>query len=72
MKMEKEENENSIKLELLDNSKDNEIDSKENRDKLYGNDISIKKPKKLGKLRTLLYIKDYPLIAIGANSKQIN
>ena len=72
MKIKEDENQNSIELDLLDNSKDNDYSIKENNDKLFGNDITDKKPKKLGKLRTLLYIKDYPLIAIGSNSKQIN
>ena len=38
---------------------------------LYGNDITIKKPSKLGELRILLYLKDYPLIAIGPQSNNI-
>ena len=72
MKIKDDEAQNSIELHLLDNSKDNDYNIKENNDKLFGNDINDKKPRKLGKLRTLLYIKDYPLIAIGSNSKQIN
>ena len=72
MKIKEDETQNSIELDLLDNSQDNDYRIKENNDKLFGNDINDKKPKKLGKLRTLLYIKDYPLIAIGSNSKQIN
>ena len=72
MKIKEDETQNSIELDLLDNSKDNDYNIKENNDKLFGNDINDKKPRKLGKLRTLLYIKDYPLIAIGSNSKQIN
>ena len=72
MKIKDDESPNSIELDLLDNSNDNDYIIKENNDKLFGNDINDKKPKKLGKLRTLLYIKDYPLIAIGSNSKQIN
>jgi len=71
MKKKGNEDQNSIELDLLDNSKDNDYRISENKDKLYGNDINDKKPRKLGKLRTLLYIKDYPLIAIGPNSKQI-
>ena len=71
MKIKEDETQNSIELDLLDNSKDNDYNIKENNDKLFGNDINDKKPRKLGKLRTLLYIKDYPLIAIGSNSKQI-
>ena len=34
---------------------------------IYGNDINIKKPKRLGNLRAFFYINDYPLIAIGPN-----
>ena len=71
MKKKGNEDQNSIELDLLDNSKDNDYRISENKDKLYGNDINDKKPRKLGKLRTLLYIKDYPLIAIGSNSKQL-
>ena len=71
MKIKDDETQNSIELDLLDNSQDNDYNIKENNDKLFGNDINDKKPRKLGKLRTLLYIKDYPLIAIGSNSKQI-
>ena len=72
MKKKGNEDQNSIELDLLDNSKDNDYRISENKDKLYGNDINDKKPRKLGKLRTLLYIKDYPLIAIGTNSKHLN
>ena len=71
MKKKGNEDQNSIELDLLDNSKDNDYRISENKDKLYGNDINDKKPRKLGKLRALLYIKDYPLIAIGPNSKQL-
>ena len=71
MKKKGNEDQNSIELDLLDNSKDNDYRIRENKDKLYGNDINDKKPRKLGKLRALLYIKDYPLIAIGPNSKQL-
>ena len=72
MKRKQNEKENLIELDLLDNSQNNDYSIKETKDKLYGNDINDKKPRKLGKLRTLLYIKDYPLIAIGTNSKNLN
>ena len=48
-------------------NKSNDYDSKtinENHT-LFGNNISIMKPNKLGKTIALLYIKDFPLITIG-------
>ena len=42
MKKEENENQNSIELDLLDNSKDNDYNISENKDKLYGNDINDK------------------------------
>ena len=71
MRIKKEPEKNAIELELLENSNNNIEEKEENRYKLYGNDINIKKPKMLGKLRALLYINDYPLIIIGPHSKQL-
>jgi hypothetical protein len=34
-------------------------------DKVFGNDINIKRPSKMGKVFTSLYIMDNPLIVIG-------
>ncbi len=70
MKVKEEPNKNSIELELLEcyNKKEDKMEDKKN--KLYGNDINIERPKKLGKLRALLYIKDYPLIIIGPHCNQ--
>ena len=71
MKIKDDPDVNSIEMDLLENSKNDKDENEENKNKLYGNDINIKRPKKLGKLTALFYIKDYPLIAIGPNSKQI-
>ena len=59
----------SIEMELLGSSNCEEDEKEAEMNKLYGNDINIKRPKKLGKLRALLYIKDYPLIMIGSKCK---
>ena len=67
-KIKEESNQNSIELDLLEDSENNGEENRENKNKLiYGNDINIKKPKRLGNLRAFLYINDYPLIAIGPN-----
>jgi hypothetical protein len=50
-----EENDNEKRADLL----------MINKETIYGNDIKIKKPYKLGKTFTCLYIKNQPLIAIG-------
>ena len=50
-------------------SKNNNEDNEQKDSPLYGNDISIKKPKYLGNTRVLLYIGDYPLIILTRNSK---
>ena len=55
-------------LDILENSEKGGKENRGNKDKLiYGNDINIKNPKRLGNLRALLYINDYPLIVIGPN-----
>ena len=37
-------------------------------DYIYGNDISTKKPFKMGNLYTLFFISTHPIISIGCNS----
>ena len=72
IKTTKELDQNSIELELLENTENNEKCKKENRNKLiYGNDINIKNPAKLGNLRAFIYINNYPLIAVGPNCNKI-
>jgi len=67
-KIKEESNQNSIELDLLEDSENNDEQNLEKKNKLiYGNDINIKKPKRLGNLRAFFYINDYPLIAIGPN-----
>ena len=68
IKTREEPNQNSIELELLEDSENNADENFEKKNKLiYGNDFNIKKPKRLGNLRAFFYINDYPLIAIGPN-----
>ena len=38
---------------------------------IYGNNIGIKFPKQIGKMRVLFYYREYPLIVIGPECKQI-
>ena len=67
MKKEEEINQNYQELDILEDSRNEEESFNENEYKLYGNDINIKNPKKLGNLRAFIYINNYPLIAIGPN-----
>lgn len=69
--MKEKQDMNSIELDLIEDSKEDKKEINDNKIKLYGNDITIKKPSKLGELRILLYLKDYPLIAIGPQSNNI-
>ena len=69
--MKEKQDMNSIELDLIEDSKEYKKEINDNKIKLYGNDITIKKPSKLGELRILLYLKDYPLIAIGPQSNNI-
>ena len=39
---------------------------------LYGNSITIVKPRNIGKVSAFLYIKDFPLIIIGPDCKLYN
>jgi hypothetical protein len=71
MKMKEKQDMDSIELDLIEDSKEDKKEINDNKIKLYGNDITIKKPSKLGELRILLYLKDYPLIAIGPQSNNI-
>lgn len=72
MKIKEDPIKNSFELDLLDDSGNvKEKEEDEHCDKLFGNDINIEKPSKLGKLRVLLYIKNYPLIVIGAHCNLI-
>ena len=67
-KIKEESNQDSIELDLLEDSENNDEENLEKKNKLInGNDINIKKPKRLGNLRAFFYINDYPLIAIGPN-----
>ena len=68
MKKEQKPNQNYKELDILEDSRSEEESFNENEYKLYGNDINIKNPKKLGNLRAFLYIRDYPLIVLGPNS----
>ena len=67
MKPKEDSYQNSIELDLLEDSENKNEESDEKDNKLYGNDISIKNPKKLGNLRAFIYINDYPLIVLGPN-----
>ena len=68
MKGKEEQIQNFRELEILENSEKNWKENLENKNKLiYGNDINIKKPKRLGNLTALLYINDIPLIVLGPN-----
>ena len=69
--MKEKQDMDSIELDLIEDSKEDKKEINDNKIKLYGNDITIKKPSKLGELRILLYLKDYPLIAIGPKSNNI-
>ena len=60
-------------LDILENSEKSWKENRGNKNKLiYGNDVNIKNPKKLGNLRAFLYINDYPLIVIGPNCNKFN
>ena len=67
MSVREEQNQISKELDILEESGNNSELNREKRNKFCGNDINIKRPKKLGNLRAYFYIKDYPLIVIGPN-----
>ena len=68
MKGKEEQTQIYKELDILENSEKIGKENLENKNKLiYGNDVNIKNPKKLGNLRAFLYINDYPLIVIGPN-----
>ena len=63
------DNYNGEKLEIL------EIEKQDNNtilydDKVFGNDIKIKKPYRYGKTFTCLYYKNHPIIVIGPDCKE--
>ena len=71
---------NSRSKELLNDKKESLIEVNEeknyenknnNKNLLYGNNIKIKNPKKIGKMWAFLYYKGNPLIVIGPNCKKI-
>ena len=62
MKIKEELNQNYQELDLLEDSGNIKEENSNKECKLYGNNINIKNPRKLGNLRAFLYIGDYPLI----------
>ena len=44
---------------------------RKNKNTLYGNNINIKEPKYIGKMKVLLYYRNNPLIVIGPDRKSI-
>ena len=61
---------NEQKSPFLENSEQNkEFQDNNKLNTLYGNDITIKCPKKIGNMRAFLYYKDNPLIVIGPDCK---
>lgn len=54
-----------------DNEEKNDsiINKRKNKNTLYGNNITIKAPKHIGKMKVLFYYKDNPLIVIGPDCK---
>jgi hypothetical protein len=44
MKIKDDPDVNSIEMDLLENSKNDKDENEENKNKLYGNDINIKRP----------------------------
>ena len=68
MKIKEKLNQNYQELDLLEDSGNIKEENSNKECKLYGNNINIKNPRKLGNLRAFLYIGDYPLIVLGPNS----
>ena len=56
---------------IEDNEEKNYENKNNNKNLLYGNNIKIKNPKKIGKMWAFLYYKGNPLIVIGPNCKKI-
>ena len=54
-----------------DNEEKNYKNKNNNKNLLYGNNIKMKNPKKIGKMWAFLYYKGNPLIVIGPNCKKI-
>ena len=65
MKLSAEQNQIPKELDILEESENISELIQEKGNKLYGNDINIKRPRNLGNLRAYFYIKDYPLIVMG-------
>ena len=65
------EQSNDIKLSLIEkgDKRDHLKIKAESKNTLYGNNIIIKNPKKIGKMRVLFYCNNYPLIVIGPECK---
>ena len=61
------------KESLKEDNKEKNYENKNNNKNLflYGNNIKIKNPKKIGKMWAFLYYKGNPLIVIGPNCKKI-
>ena len=64
---------NDKKESLIEVNEEKNYENKNNNKNLflYGNNIKIKNPKKIGKMWAFLYYKGNPLIVIGPNCKKI-
>lgn len=60
---------NKLNIPIITNEKEQKIIFEDKTILLYGNDINNLYPKYLGKMLTLIYIKNKPLIAIGPDCK---
>lgn len=72
----KEIKSNNLKESLLFKDFEKHEENLQNKTKkinntLYGNNITIKNPKKIGEMKVLFYFRDYPLIVIGPECKFI-
>ena len=59
-------------VEKVEKKEKEEKKEKNKNNELFGNDIKIINPKKIGNVYAFLYFKDYPLIIIGPDCKKIN
>jgi len=64
---------NDKKESLIEYNEEKNYENKNNNKNLllYGNNIKMKNPKKIGKMWAFLYYKGNPLIVIGPNCKKI-
>ena len=64
---------NDKKESLIEDNEEKNYENKNNNKNLllYGNNIKMKNPKKIGKMWAFLYYKGNPLIVIGPNCKKI-